>query len=403
MARRRCGHTSTLVVAATALLVATLGAGTAAGDDGAGEAAIERVGGSDRYETAARVAAAHGHAGDTVYVASGEGAADALAAGPAAASDDAALLLVRGTGPLPSSTRESLADVSPERIVLVGGTTAVDAGVAGRLAEFADVERLAGADRYATAAEVATATFDTAARAYVATGKGVVDALSGGVLAASRGAPVLLARPDGLPASTRRALTALGTTDVTLIGGEQALGAQVVAELEAHVPGTVERIAGADRFATAAAVSDRLDAAEAVFLTSGRGFADALAAVPAAGRTGASLLLVEPRGALPDSTAQRLAAGGFARRTVVGGEAAVADGVVDLLHRAAAGEPTCIDLNTADAGLLTEIRGVGEVRAGDIVEGRPWGAVHELTEVHGIGPATLEGILDQGLARVDCP
>jgi competence protein ComEA len=54
-----------------------------------------------------------------------------------------------------------------------------------------------------------------------------------------------------------------------------------------------------------------------------------------------------------------------------------------------------VDLNSADAGTLAEaLNGVGEVRAAAIIEYRkengPFESVGELTEVRGIGSATLE-------------
>lgn len=54
-----------------------------------------------------------------------------------------------------------------------------------------------------------------------------------------------------------------------------------------------------------------------------------------------------------------------------------------------------VDINSADAGTLAEaLNGVGEVRAAAIIEYReengPFESVGELTEVRGIGSATLE-------------
>jgi competence protein ComEA len=54
-----------------------------------------------------------------------------------------------------------------------------------------------------------------------------------------------------------------------------------------------------------------------------------------------------------------------------------------------------VDINSADAGILAEeLTGVGEVRAEAIIKYRedhgPFESVGELTEVRGIGSATLE-------------
>ena len=58
-----------------------------------------------------------------------------------------------------------------------------------------------------------------------------------------------------------------------------------------------------------------------------------------------------------------------------------------------------LDLNTATAEELTVLPGIGEVLAARIVAYReehgPFGAVEELMEVSGIGPAILEGLKDR--------
>ncbi|SEN42332.1 ComEA family DNA-binding protein [Halomonas caseinilytica] len=58
-----------------------------------------------------------------------------------------------------------------------------------------------------------------------------------------------------------------------------------------------------------------------------------------------------------------------------------------------------IDINTADATLLTELPGIGEVKASAIVEDRdangPFENADDLTRVKGIGEATVEALKDE--------
>lgn len=58
-----------------------------------------------------------------------------------------------------------------------------------------------------------------------------------------------------------------------------------------------------------------------------------------------------------------------------------------------------INVNSADAELLTELPGIGETRAAAIVEDReangPYESAEELTRVSGIGESTVEGLADQ--------
>lgn len=397
------GASAAAIVAVTALGTVAVSPATGRAMDAVHPQAGERVAGDDRYDTAAQVAVSSFEEDvETVYIATGEDYADALATGPAAVASDAPLLLVR-SDEVPAATRDALDDLDPERIVLAGGEATISVEAASELEALGDVDRVAGDDRYDTAAQLATDAFSSAEEAYIATGEDFADALAGGVVAAASDAPVLLARPAELPTVTAEALDSLDVVDVTVLGGEAALSDEVVDAIAEEVDGEVSRIAGDDRFETAAELAARLAAAETAFVATGRGFADALAAVPAAANVPAPLVLVEPEAPLPASVAELLDARAFDELRLLGGDAAMSDAVLELAERAIAGEPVCIDLNAADPELLTEIRGIGDVLAGRVVDGRPWDTVADLTEVSGIGERTLEGIVEQGLAQPSCP
>ncbi|WP_405219092.1 cell wall-binding repeat-containing protein [Agrococcus sp. Ld7] len=97
---------------------ASVTAGMATGI-GATGAQVVRYAGSNRYETAAALAAAFGDV-DTAYLASGQGFADALA-GAAAAGARGAPLLLTGRDCMPSQTRSALIRSMPEQVVVLGG------------------------------------------------------------------------------------------------------------------------------------------------------------------------------------------------------------------------------------------------------------------------------------------
>ena len=61
------------------------------------------------------------------------------------------------------------------------------------------------------------------------------------------------------------------------------------------------------------------------------------------------------------------------------------------------GELSCIDLNTAMTFDLERLMHIGEARAGEIIEGRPWEGVGSLGRIQGIGPARIGDIEEQGL------
>ena len=109
---------------------------------------------------------------------------------------------------LPAATATELARLRPAKIVVLGGTAVISDTVLADLRRYATsgvASRIAGADRYATAARVSAATFAPGvAVAYVATGVSFPDALAGGVAAGRQKGPVLLVSANSVPAATVR-------------------------------------------------------------------------------------------------------------------------------------------------------------------------------------------------------
>jgi hypothetical protein len=106
-----------------------------------------------------------------VYVATGENFPDALGAGPAAAIVKGPILLVSQNS-IPGETAAELTRLSPDKIIIVGGTAVVSASVESGLAAYAGtVERIAGANRYDTAAKLSAATYPATINADTLDGK----------------------------------------------------------------------------------------------------------------------------------------------------------------------------------------------------------------------------------------
>jgi putative cell wall-binding protein len=95
--------------------------------------------------------------------------------------------------------------------------------------------RESGADRYGTAAKIATDTFGTADNVLIASGEAghFADALAGNFLAGSKGAPVLLTAAKTLPKATSDALASLKAKNVTILGGTSAVSSDVENALKA--------------------------------------------------------------------------------------------------------------------------------------------------------------------------
>ncbi|GAC1315531.1 MAG: hypothetical protein NVSMB12_11340 [Acidimicrobiales bacterium] len=186
--------------------------------------------------------------------------------------------------------------------------------------------RLAGSDRYATAAAVSAGTFSPGvAVAYLATGSDFPDALAAAAAAGGRG-PVLLTSAAALPEATATELGRLRPARVVVAGGPNAVGEGVVNAVRALLPSApVTRSAGVDRYDTAAMLSKGTFPAGAplAYLTTGTNYPDALTAAAAAGGKGPVLLT--RTASVPDATVSELRRLGVARIVVVGGAQAVSD------------------------------------------------------------------------------
>jgi cell wall-associated NlpC family hydrolase/putative cell wall-binding protein len=301
-----------------------------------------RLSGPDRYATAAAVSAATFPAGAPVaYLATGSDYPDALTAAAAAGGRGPVLLAAAS---LPAATVAELTRLRPARVVIVGGTgglpatteAAVHAALPG-----ATISRIAGSDRYSTAAAVASATFTAPVPvAWVATGEGFADALSAAAAAGGRG-PVLLVPHTGVPLATTFALGSLRPARVWVVGGTGAIAAQTQATLAALLPhATVARVAGADRYATAVAVSNVAypTGATTAYLATGAAFPDALTAAAAAAGHG-PVLLVGSSSAPPVvmGELERLRP---PRLVLVGGGSAVGDALVQQVNSVLSGTAT---------------------------------------------------------------
>jgi hypothetical protein len=109
-------------------------------------------------------AGANGATTDVVFIATGENFPDALGAGPAAALGIGPILLVNQNS-VPQATLDELNRLEPAEIFIVGGTAVISEGVKATLEGLGSgptVTRLAGANRYETAAAVSAAIFPTA-------------------------------------------------------------------------------------------------------------------------------------------------------------------------------------------------------------------------------------------------
>ena len=191
---------------------------------------VSRVSGADRYSTAVQVSqTAFPGTAPVVFVASGLGFADGLAAAAPAAKLGGPLFLT-AQGSLPASVKAEIQRLQPSTIYIVGGTGSISDAVAAQLAPLAaTVTRVAGADRFETARKVVDVAFPTMQKVYVASGMNFPDALSSAAAAGAAGLPVILVNGTlpTLDATTTNYLTAHGANAFTLAGGTGSVSAGI--------------------------------------------------------------------------------------------------------------------------------------------------------------------------------
>ena len=221
---------------------------------------ITRLADDNRYDTAVKVSLdtyPTPPASGTVFLASGLAFPDALSASAVAGHLGAPLLLVPGNlanlNSVPKVVDE-LTRLAPTHVYIAGGTVSVSAGIASQVATLLGVTpvRFAGANRYETATKIADYFFQNPAvppfgatpvnTVYVASGLNFPDALAGGALAGSQGAPLLLvpgtaANIDGVVVSGHMVIkeefgaTRLFPNRIIIFGGPGAISAGIFNEL----------------------------------------------------------------------------------------------------------------------------------------------------------------------------
>ena len=182
------------------------------------------------------------------------------------------------------------------------------------------VRRLAGPNRYGTAAAISASDFASAHTVVLATGEKFPDALTASGLAGALDAPVLLLHRTSVPSETKAELRRLGTKHAIICGGTPSVDTYTEKQLRAMGIST-ERLAGKTRYETAIAVSKRIQSVTGsigrVFIVRGDAFPDALIISPLA-YSQRSPILLTTTGKLRPSTAARLSAARYKSAVVVG-------------------------------------------------------------------------------------
>lgn len=233
-------------------------------------------------------------------MARGDDFADSLAGVGLSKKLDAPILLTK-TAALNEVVVKEIERLNPAKVIILGGEGAVSAAIETALKVDYQVERIAGKNRYETAAKIGARLIEPECKEVIVVfGLDYPDALAAAPLAF--GAPILMTNTDVVPQATLDFIRDHEIEDVFVIGGSGVISDAVVAELGA------ERFSGKNRYETATLLAresvDLLDPSF-VFIASGEDFADALCLSALAAKSQGCLLLVR-QSVLPPATAQYL-------------------------------------------------------------------------------------------------
>ncbi|AGA70616.1 cell wall-binding protein [Desulfitobacterium dichloroeliminans LMG P-21439] len=274
----------------------------------------ERLAGADRYETSIAIAEKAYASADTAVVAAGNPAnlVDALAAAPLAAQEDAPIYLT-DKADMNNKVVDSLKDLGVKDVIVVGAA-ASQAVVDELKAAGFNVEAIQGASRVETAAKI-NAKLTAPAGNIVVGYNGVADAMSVASYAAANNYAIVVADRDGsVPAGTEADYIIGGPTLVKNITG-------------------ADRLYGADRYATNAAVIEALDFEFGkVYVGNGATLADALVGSVLAAQTNSPIILTDGKTVKADVSAD------LADDSVIvalGGAAVVSNAALDAVKNGA--------------------------------------------------------------------
>ena len=148
--------------------------------------------------------------------------------------------------------------------------------------------RIAGKNRYESAAQISREQFTNAKKVIVVNAQKYADALSATTLSDGKYS-ILYTEKDSLPTATRNEIQRLNPVEVYLLGGKQSISSGIENILKKY-SNKVTRIAGRDRYETSAKVA-AMSKKKNVVIASGENFSDPLYASSYAYSNNAKILL----------------------------------------------------------------------------------------------------------------
>lgn len=196
------------------------------------------------------------------------------------------------------------------------------------------VNRICGDSRYSTAVAISQTGWVFSDTVILARGDNYADSLTGVPLAYSYNAPILLTTKDRLIQAARDELIRLKARHVIILGGYGAISESVESTLTNDLGLSTERIAGANRFDTAAQIAKALakknGPIDTAILAYGLDFPDALATAAYAAKAKYPILLVRTD-SLTSATEAAINELGLRNFIAVGGSSVISDALVNKI------------------------------------------------------------------------
>ena len=266
--------------------------------------------------------------------------ADALAGVPLAASLNAPILLTY-TNTLDSATLEELGRLKAKKVIILGGTGAINEDVEAELKRNGfETERVAGMNRFGTATAAAEKLNEAPEEVFFVYGLNYADALSVSAAAALKKAPIIYLTTKGeLNADTAAYLAKLKEKDSVktayYIGGTGVISDDMMKNANKALgikAGSSQRIAGSNRFLTCVEINKAFAdvlTGNTICAATGSNFPDALAGGVFAAQKKAPLFLAS--GKLSDEQKAYLKTKAAENLVVFGGTGAVPDDLVQSI------------------------------------------------------------------------
>ena len=236
----------------------------------------EEIVGSNRYETAAKVADRMGNYSTAVLV-NGNSIADGLSASGLAGKENAPILLVK-TDSIPKETLQRLYKV--KKVYIIGKENAVSGKVETSLKKSGiTVKRIGGSNRIDTSIAVSKE-IGSYSKAFLVNGfKGEADAMSVSSVAARDKAPIILTNGNSNPGNKKSGVK------YYVVGGDTVMGNSIQSSFGA------ERLSGSNRYTTNKVIVKKFyPNTDKLYFAKGDSLVDALTVSPLAKNSGLALV-----------------------------------------------------------------------------------------------------------------